>query len=113
MSDTENILSNMYCDITYKEIYELYQKGLIYGDIAVKIRLKSGQIASPTVVEQIIKKVEAYMNNGGQETNTCFKKGKIGRKPSLDTEKIKELFGNLINKLKNIRLFIRFNCCYF
>lgn len=100
MSDTENKLSNMYCGITYEKIYELYKMGLIYGDIAVQISRKSGQIASPTVVEQIIKKVEAYMNNGGQETKTCFKKEKIGRKPPLNTEKIKELFEELIYDLK-------------
>ena len=114
MSDTENKLSNMYCGITYEKIYELYKKGgLIYGVTAVEIHIKSGQIASPTMVEQIIKEVEEYMKNGGQEIKTCFKNGKNGRKPPLGTEKIKELFGNLINKLKNIRLFIRFNCCYF
>ncbi|MEE0866455.1 MAG: hypothetical protein U0L98_06660 [Clostridia bacterium] len=114
MSDTENIPSKTYCGITYKEIYELYKKdGLIYGVTAVKIRIKSGQIASPTMVEQIIKEVEEYMKNGGQEIKTCFKKDKNGRKPPLNPEKIKEFFGKLINELKNIRLFIRFNYCYF
>lgn len=113
MSDTENKLSNMYCGITYEKIYELYKMGLIYGNIAVQISRKSGQIASPTMVEQIIKEVEKYMKNGGQEIKTCFKKDKNGRKPHLNPEKIKEFFGKLINELKNIRLFIRFNCCYF